>query len=240
MAKDSSTLIGLGIAAAVGYYGYTQGWFSILFGSWTSSNVTAAAAPSGATSSSVTAASSATPASTSQPSYSGPSLDQIFEALLQVTQAAYGSDPAVTCSASGIAGFGLVPGHGVTQTATPVVGTSRLGYNPVPVTSVPVRPVGGTVSNRSVVPAAAVVAPCSMPYATADVFNWYLVNRANVGVNVGPNPADHTTVMSLQDYWTWAAPLLQQSMPGLAGGWGGLGAYAELGRILQMQSGRRF
>ena len=72
-------------------------------------------------------------------------------------------------------------------------------------------------------------ATCSNPYATYDVFNYYLV-AAGVGVSTAPNPPDHSTQLSLSDYWAWAAPELQQAMPGLSGDaalYAGLGAFAR-------------
>ena len=65
--------------------------------------------------------------------------------------------------------------------------------------------------------------------STYDVFNWYLV-AANVGVSAGPAPPDHTSQITLAQYWAWVAPILQQQMPGLAG----LGnVYAGLGALVR-------
>lgn len=239
MAKDGNgTLIGLAIAGAVGYYGYTQGWFSSLFGSSAaSSGSSTSGAPGGAGTSS--SGSGAAPyAPSSSPSYSGPSLDQMFQSLQAAVKAAFGVDPHLSCA--GMSGFGILPGHGTSTgtsappTPPPIIG--RQGFvtdpNPLQITD---RRIGGVVAQR---PAAPVSGPssCANPMATYDVFNWYLTNRA--GGPAGPNPPDHTSVVSLTDYWTWAAPLLKQAIPGLAGGFnGGLGGYAELGMILERQAG---
>jgi len=56
----------------------------------------------------------------------------------------------------------------------------------------------------------------SNPVASYDVHNWYLVNRANVGVKDGELVApDHTSQISLNDYWSWASG--QLSNQGLVG-----------------------
>lgn len=81
----------------------------------------------------------------------------------------------------------------------------------------------------------ALTGSASNPVASYDVHNWYLVNRTDAGLTDGQLQApDHTTQISLTDYWAWAAPQLQQAMPGLTG----LGyVYAGLGAIARMQRG---
>jgi hypothetical protein len=61
-----------------------------------------------------------------------------------------------------------------------------------------------------------------------------LTNRANVGISTPPNAPDHTAIISLTDYWAWAAPQLQGMIPGLAG----LGdVYAGLGALVRERRG---
>lgn len=70
--------------------------------------------------------------------------------------------------------------------------------------------------------------------STYDVFNWYLVH-ANVGVTDGQLQApDHTSQISLAQYWAWAAPQLQSQIPGLSG-FGHI--YAGLGAIMRQMRG---
>jgi len=238
MAKDGmGTLLGVGIVGGLAYWGYTQGWFASFFGSAAASPN--AAGGSASTPSSPPALPPASPTSTGgagASSYSGPSLDQMFQSLQSVVQAAVGSDSALSCgggSAGSLSGLGARPG----VAPRPDAGSPSVGVliSRGPSASSGIAPNQGIVTNKP-----RVSGSCSNPEATYDVFNWYLVNAANVGVSSAPNPPDHTSVISLSDYWTWAAPQLKQMMPGLAGGFnGGLGAYAELGRILQMQAGGR-
>lgn len=223
----------LGGIGALAYYGYSQGWFSSFFGT------PAAASPAVGTNLATgqpAAGSTGTPAAgggTPTPTWRGPTLDQMYAATLAAEQAAMSAsvpDPALTCVGS----VAITPGTAAAP-ATPV-GGGVVATNPNQrrtATGAPITPVTGTPAALSGLGAA-----CSMPQATYDVHNWYLVNRANSGITAGPEPPDHTTVVSLADYWTWAAPLLKAANPGLAGGFGrGLGAYAELGRLMQMQRG---
>lgn len=146
------------------------------------------------------------------PMYSGPSLDQMYAALVTAVAAGYtGGDTAVTCQ--GMSGLGIAGG---VRSATPV--SSVLGRP---------RPVGipnpRTLPGASTTPAAPV--SCSVPMATPDVWNWYLVNRANVGVSVAPSSTDMgldpSTPITGSAYWAAAAPVLRQRIPGLSG----LGAF---------------
>ena len=244
MAKDSSGVIILGLGAAVAVYGYTQGWFSSLFGSAAAAPASAAGGSgvstsggSTATGGGVTPTAASTPTAPSQPSYSGPSLDQMFQALQSAVGAAYGGDPALTCG-----GGGSLSGFGVLATKTP--GGMNPGSGVQVIKAIGSRPSYGIVMNapRTTATSDGTGAPTSAPscpalnvIATYDVFNWYLV-AAVPSIGTAPSPPDHTSQISLQDYWTWAAPQLKQQIPGLAGGFnGGLGAYAELSMILQRQ-----
>ena len=230
------TLLLLGGAGAILYYLYSQGFFASFMGSPAGSPAVgtnlATGTPAAGSTGTPAAGSTGTPAGGGTPTatWAGPTLDQMYAATLAAEQAAMSAsvpDPALTCV-------------GVTSSSTVV--STRPGVSTVPVGggSIAVRPnaprtaITGTPSALSGLGAAS----CAMPQATYDVHNWYLVNRANSGITAGPEPPDHTTVVSLADYWTWAAPLLKAAHPGLAGGFGrGLGAYAELGRLMQMQRG---
>ena len=70
--------------------------------------------------------------------------------------------------------------------------------------------------------------------AVCDVFNYYLV-AAGVGVSDGMlQCSDHSTVMTVAQYWAWAAPQLQTKIPGLSG----LGnVYAGLGWLARQAKG---
>lgn len=144
----------------------------------------------------------------------------MYRALRSALAAAVGSDPAVTCG--GLSGFGAGPRGG----GSAIVGPVNVPGQRVRISSLP------GVRARLPLPAAGPAAPpasCSSYSATYDVFNWYLVNRANVGISTAPAPPDHTSVITDAQYWAWAAPLLQAQTPGLAG-WG-LGNFASIGRI---------
>lgn len=173
------------------------------------------------------AATNATPATPAAPAYTGDTLSQMFSALQSTVAAAYGEDLALTCSPSGVSGLGVIE-----RASMPGAGRSNV-FQPTPIAIVspggsPNIPVGGSTQT----PAASmntVPATCSNPYATYDVFNYYLV-AANVGVSTAPAPPDHTTQLSLTDYWAWAAPLLQEQIPGLSGFghvYAGIGALAR-------------
>jgi hypothetical protein len=141
----------------------------------------------------------------------------MFSALQSAVAAAYGSDPALTCS----------PGMGLVDRSPIIIG-KQIG--PVLGTGMP----AGPASNISSVTPVAAPSTCANPYALYDVFNWYLVNRANVGISSAPAPPDNTTVLSLSDYWAWAAPLLQAQIPGLSG-YGAM--YAGLGALAARMRG---
>ena len=230
MAKDSMTPILLLGGAGLAYWGYTQGWFSSLFGAAAAVPASSGASSPGAAAGTGSGPGTPAPSGPSQPSYSGPSLDQMFQSLQSAVQAAYGSDPALSCgvgSPQSLSGYGAVEAN-APRGQTNAVAVSRV----IAAQSNPLS--GGVVTNA---PRGAVSGSCSNPLATYDVFNWYLVS-AVPSVGSAPNPPDHTTVISLTDYWVWAAPLLKQAMPGLAGGFnGGFGGYAELGMILERQAG---
>lgn len=212
---------GLGLA----YYLWSTGYFSSLFGASAASPATSAGT---GTSGGTAVPAGSSPTATSQPSYSGPTLDQMFANLLAAEQAAMSAsspDTALTCGGASTAG----------------VVSSRSGVD----TGIATNPNLGRTAGRTPAGTQAALSGlgatvCAMPYATYDVHNWYLVNRAGSGIAAAPNPPDHTAVLSLSDYWTWAAPLLKAQVPGLSGGFGrGLGAYAELGQLMRMQRGLR-
>lgn len=214
----------LGGIGALAYYGYSQGWFSAFLGT------PAAASPAVGTNL-ATGQPAATGTQTGTPpvsTWAGPSLDQMYASLLTAEQAAMSAsvpDPALSCAGSVISATAPVVNGGGTVATDPNAARTAAGQ----AASTPTF----TQSALSGLGDA-----CALPIATYDVHNWYLTNRANSGITAGPEPPDHTTVVSLADYWTWAAPLLKAANPGLAGGFGkGLGAYAELGRLMQMQRG---
>ena len=221
MAKDSgSTILILG-AVGVAVYGWYQGWFASLLGTPASASSVPAATTAGAATPTAAPAAASTPASPAAPAgYGGPSLAQMFAALQSAVAASYGSDPALSCGSSGnLSGLGLVRLVGGPVLRTPGGATS---------------PSAGAPAGSSA-PASSQPATCSNPIAsTYDVFNWYLVNRANVGVSSAPTPPPNNGPVSLSDYWAWAAPLLQAQMPGLAG----LGhVYRGLGLLVHRMRG---
>lgn len=229
MAKDSMTPILLLGGAGLAYWGYTQGWFSSLFGASAapaSSGAPSTAPAGGTVGPTATSSQASVPAST--PSYSGPSLDQMFQSLQTAVRAAYGSDQALSCA---VGSPQSLSGYGAVETNAPRTQTNTAVSRLIAARSIPLT--GGVETNA---PRGAVSGSCSNPLATYDVFNWYLAKA--VPSVTPPGPPDHTTVISLNDYWTWCAPLLKQAMPGLAGGFNsGFGGYAELGMILERQAG---
>jgi hypothetical protein len=151
------------------------------------------------------AASAATPAAAS---YSGPSLAQMYSALVAAVIAGYqGGDTAVTCSGS-MSGLGIPRPTTLAPAATVVI------PRPVAPTAggTPVTAATRVGSNRS---------GCINPQASPDVWNWYLSQRANVGVSNPPSSAamglDENTPIDGPTYWAAASPLLQAAMPGLSG-----------------------
>ena len=223
------SLLMLGGIGALAYYGYSQGWFSAFLGT------AAAATPTVGTNLATgqPAATGTQTGSPAVPTWAGPSLDQMYTALLAAEQAAMSAsvpDPALTCL--------VVPGSTTSNAVntTPITSGS-IATNPNAARTATGQALSTPTYTQSALSGLGAVS-CAMPLATYDVHNWYLANRANSGIAAGPEPPDHTTVVSLADYWTWAAPLLKAANPGLAGGFGrGLGAYAELGRLMQMQRG---
>lgn len=178
-------------------------------GAGTAGNTPPPGATSTATAPSAGPASAATPAA----AYSGPSLAAMYSALIAAVVAGYnGGDPAVTCG-SGLSGLGiprpgnLAPAPVVTRTVRPVAPTAG---------GTPVTAATRVGSNRS---------GCIDPHASPDVWNWYLSQRANVGVTNPPTSAamglNENTPIDGPTYWAAAAPLLQVNMPGLSG-FGGL------------------
>ena len=224
------TLLMLGGIGALAYYGYSQGWFSAFLGT------PAAASPAVGTNL-ATGQPAATGTQTGTPpvsTWAGPSLDQMYASLLTAEQAAMSAsvpDPALSCAG----GVAITPGTAAAP-LTPVGGGS-VATNPNAARTATGQTTTTPTYTQSALSGLGAAA-CAMPHATYDVHNWYLTNRANSGITAGPEPPDHTTVVSLADYWAWAAPLLKAANPGLAGGFGrGLGAYAELGRLMQIQRG---
>lgn len=219
------SLLLIGGFGAIAYYLYSQGFFSSFLGT------PAAASPAvGTNLATQTAGTGTPPAST----WSGPSLDAMYAATLAAEQAAMSAsvpDPALSCAG----GVAITPGTAAAP-LTPVGGGS-VATNPNAARTATGQTTTTPTYTQSALSGLG-AASCAMPQATYDVHNWYLTNRASSGITAGPEPPDHTTVVSLADYWTWAAPLLKAANPGLAGGFGkGLGAYAELGRLMQMQRG---
>ena len=221
MARDGGpnilAVVGVAGAAYLAYEYWQYGGFGgtpncgTIFGTPPGANCGAASPAISTTtpSSPVSAAPSSPPVVSAQavapaaPAYTGPSLDAMYAALVAaVVTGMQNGDAAVTCPGQGVSGFGLVR------------------TRPVPAPVVAVRGAA-----RSAAPAS-----CTAPMASPDVWNWYLVNRANVGVTSAPSSAAmglaESTPVSGPTYWAAAAPLLQQQIPGLAG-WRGLGAFAS-------------
>ena len=215
------SLLLIGGFGAIAYYLYSQGFFSSFLGT------PAAGSPAVGTNLATgqTGGTGTPPAST----WSGPSLDAMYAATLAAEQAAMSAsvpDPALSCAGSVISATAPVVNGGGTVATDPNAARTATG-----------QALSTPTYTQSALSGLGAVS-CAMPLATYDVHNWYLANRANSGITAGPEPPDHTTVVSLADYWTWAAPLLKAANPGLAGGFGrGLGAYAELGRLMQIQRG---
>ena len=229
MAKDSTqTLVTLGILGAAAYFAW-QWWQTNCVAGATGfpcSMLPASTAAAATTTSTTTPTATTTTASTpapATPTYSGPSLSVMFSALQSAVAAAYGSDPALTCS----------PGMGIVDRSPIIIG-KQIG--PVLGTGMPAGPASNISSVTPVSATSGATRPsrCANPYALYDVFNWYLVNRANVGISSAPAPPDNTTVLSLSDYWAWAAPLLQAQIPGLSG-YGAM--YAGLGALAARMRG---
>lgn len=199
MAKDGggNTILIVG-ALGVAVYGYFQGWFASLAIGTEPYNAYAPAAAASPTTTGTTSTVTTTPTAVATTSaYSGPSLAQMFAALRKAEQAAFGSDSSLTCG-----GGGAMSGLGILRAPS----------------SIDVTRASGSAPSRGQSTVAAPVTSCANPYATYDGHNWYLTQRANVGVTDGQLAApDHTTLVSLSDYWAWAAPLLQRQIPGLAG-----------------------
>ncbi len=187
-------------------------WGAILGGGYwlynqysTGTGIFAPAASSAPASAAASASPGTTPASppapnaSPAPTYSGPSLDAMYSQLVAAVQASYGGDPAIGCQ--GLSGLGAgvqVRGHGPAPQAA---------SDPLP----PAKP-----------------ASCSTPLATPDVWNWYLVNRANVGVSSAPSPADAFPGAELSapitgaQYWAGVSPLLSKQL-----GMSGLGFFGS-------------
>ena len=205
----TDTLLMLAAGGALVYWLSTQNAAATATPS-SSTSPAPGASPTGGSPGAVTPANSPAPAasappSTSAPVYSGPSLAQMFQALLAAVQAD-ASNPAITC---GVGTPSNLSGVGAVETNAPRTSTtSVIASRSIPLVN------GGVVRNT---PRVSPSGPCANPIGTYDDFNWYLVNRANVGITSAPNPPDHTSQITLTDYWAWAAPLLQQQIPGLSG-----------------------
>jgi hypothetical protein len=191
-------------------------------------------ATSSTSSSSTSTTTPSTPSAPSTPAYSGPSLDQMYANLQASVQAAYGSNPALSCgttTGTGVSGFG---GFGATPSRMlqPVGGSSSRSLQPVGTTSpsrlrsVNTQPVivGTMIPSSGGTQTPPANCPTGSIQATYDDFNWYLL-QANPSISAPPNAPDHTSQITLNQYWQWAAPLLKQQIPGLSGlGRYGLGA----------------
>lgn len=227
MAKDAtSTILTLGVIGGIGYLLYNWWTTTCIAGSAAMSSfpcsLFGSAASTATTTTTTTTPAPTTPAATTPvpttPAYSGDSLAQMLAGLTKEVTAAYGADPALSCSASN-------SGESVT-TAQANLTSTQAALSQSPADPTLLLQLGLDLQALATASSAA-PATCQNPYATYDVFNYYLV-AANVGVTTAPAPPDNTSVISLSAYWAWCAPLLQQAMPGLSGGhvYAGLGAIA--------------
>ena len=239
MAKDSTGLILLAGGAAVAYYGYTQGWFA----SWGLSPAAATPAPAPTpTMPAAASTSAALPSATTMPataatpagsSYSGPSLAAMLAALTAKVQASIGSDSDLICPASSNSAVSQATAN--LQAAQTALAQAQASMIPANVQSAMQDVVTATQALAAAAgSASASTCAVSSVVATYDVWNWFLVN-AGVGVKDGQLQApDHTSQISLAQYWAWAAPQLQSQIPGLSG----LGhVYAGLGELVRRVKG---
>ena len=194
------------------------------------------ASPAGGTAAAGGGPASPSPAASSAPtpaSYSGPSLAQMFAALKAKVATAYqNGETAVTCqqsfgTASNLSGFGAIEANAPSArtSAAATGGVSRV----IAARSIPLT--GGIVTNA---PRVTAPAGCSTYSATYDVLNWYLTQTGMLGQTVTPDPPDHTSIVTLEQYWAWVSPLLQQQIQGLSGmGRWGLGHIGNIRAIVR-------
>ena len=156
----------LGGIGALAYYGYSQGWFSAFLGT------PAAASPAVGTNL-ATGQPAATGTQTGSPAvhtWAGPSLDQMYTALLAAEQAAMSAsvpDPALTCL--------VVPGSTTSNAVntTPITSGS-IATNPNAARTATGQALSTPIYTQSALSGLGAVS-CAMPLATYDVHNWYLV-----------------------------------------------------------------
>jgi hypothetical protein len=234
MATDStvSTILKFGLLGGAAWWV----WNTFFSSAASPISATGTASGGGTTGAAGTATNTGANASASQtggtaaPTYSGPSLATIRGNLLAAVQSAYGSDSAIGCAGSGssLSGFGAIETNGPrvgTGGVSIVTRRSATGYT--------AASPGGSLGVETNMPRGNAAA-CSTFQATYDVFNWYLTNRSQIPSSVpivGPNPPDHTTVVTFDQYWAWVAPLLQQQVKGLSGFRGGLGHFQALAGV---------
>lgn len=211
---------GLGTLVTVGLVGLAGWWIYENF--FAAAAAAAPAAGGVAPQTGAPAASSGTPAAASTapttPVYSGPDLDTIYAALQSAVVGAFGTDPALTCP-SGAGVSAVSAGATALRSITaPQITIPEQGGHPAAVAGgIPRRTVATGQTSAPSCPAASIT-------ATYDVFNYYLM-KAVPSIGSAPNPPDHTSTLTLSGYWQWAAPVLQQQIPGLSGlGRAGLGA----------------
>jgi len=219
MAKDGmSTLLTVGAIGGAAYLAY-EWWQSqpaqvaaaAAAASPATAGTPAGTAVAAAAGTPVVAAPAGTPATVAPPAYSGPSLDTMYSELVAaVVLGMQDGDTAVTCpGGAGLSGLGLVRAGSVAVRAPETTPRGTPTANPAAVTTAAPR-----------------VATCNTPYATPDVWNWYLVNRTQAGVATAPDPSvafpgvDTTQPMPGSTYWAGVSPLISASL-----GMSGLGAF---------------
>jgi hypothetical protein len=158
---------------------------------------------------------------------------------------AFGLAPATTATAAPATTTTTAPT--ATTVVMPTTAPAPVATTTPPATVTPVPASGQSLASmlsalQSVVaqnssdPAFNGTGTSSNPTASCDVFNFYLT-QANVGVSDGMldcSPIRGNGPLTLTAYWAWAAPLLQQKIPGLSG----LGSvYAGLGALVRAQRG---
>lgn len=206
---------GLGIA---GWWIYST-FFSGASTAASSSVSTPGGTGTGAGSGSGSAAPPSSPAAPSLPTYSGPTLAQLYQSLLSAVQAGYnGGDKSVTCPGSdpSSAMAGCQSQYQITA-ANPLTAPAAA------------QTLAACLELANKPPSS-----CLIPSASYDVFNWYLTNRAGLPSSlVAPANPNHTAVISITDYWSWASPLLQAQVKGLSGLRGrGMGHIANIRSIV--------
>lgn len=230
MAKDSGS--GILIAAAVaagGYFAYKNGLLSSLGLSPSAASGPVSSPAGGGT---VTASPAPASGSPSSPSYTGPSLSDIFSQLKAAEIADYGANSALSCAGAGSVdpAKGAQLGNLQAQMAT-LQNRAALGdisaVQQLAQISIQIAQLEADISAGAQHPAS-----CSDPIASYEVHNWYLVNRTNANVPDGLlNDGGQSGPLSA--YWAWAAPQLQKHFPGLAGA----DVYAGLGALIRHARG---